>query len=269
MQHTCQYDKISLSRWKLYLKRDFPLNDPSKCICPDRFDGVRGPYRHVDASEHARVFQCELAFHGKVEKVFFKQYLCRSFKDIIKNMVRPGRAKRSLWGSVLLEENGFGVPGVVAVGERKIGPILAGEFSLTTELEGTRDVTRFLKDDFHDAPKKRITFVRQLGETIGRMHSLGISHGDLRPGNVMARENEDGYEFFFLDNERTRKFRKLPMKLRLKNLVQINMLHSDMVSKTDRMRFFNSYMKHNPDLKDGYNTIANKVMTRTYQRLNS
>jgi hypothetical protein len=97
------------------------------------------------------------------------------------------------------------------------------------------------------------------------MHRAGIIHGDLRPGNVLARKVADGWEFFFLDNERTRKWPWLPMRLRLKNLVQINMLPEG-ISRTDRMRFFQAYMLANPSVCAAYKEWAERIMTRTRRR---
>jgi len=55
------------------------------------------------------------------------------------------------------------------------------------------------------------------------MHAGGIFHGDLSIGNVLVVREEQKWRFFFIGNERTKKFYRLHARLRLKNLVQINM----------------------------------------------
>jgi hypothetical protein len=94
---------------------------------------------------------------------------------------------------------------------------------------------------------------------------MGIVHGDLRPGNVLARQTAGRWEFFFIDNERTRKCRFLSRHLRLKNLVQINMLPAGL-TRTDRMRFFQSYMLANPSVCVSYRRWAERIMARTRRR---
>ncbi|MDH4241674.1 MAG: hypothetical protein OEW48_19110, partial [Phycisphaerae bacterium] len=84
---------------------------------------------------------------------------------------------------------------------------------------------------------------------------------------VVVRREKDGWHFFLIDNERTRKFRRLPARLRLKNLVQANMLISDCITKTDRMRFFKSYLRQNIDIHGRHKKLANKVDTKTRERL--
>jgi hypothetical protein len=107
------------------------------------------------------------------------------------------------------------------------------------------------------------------------MHADGIFHGDLRPGNVLAWKEMDStgspqgdnWHFFFLDNERTKKFRKLPERLRLKNLVQINMFEPGEVSNTDRMRFFKEYWARNKESGLEKAALIKSVLNKTRRRL--
>ena len=104
----------------------------------------------------------------------------------------------------------------------------------------------------------------RLGETIGKMHAAGIFHGDLRSGNVFVKKVDDEWEFFLLDNERTKKYNRIRNRLRLKNLVQINMFKEGL-SRTDRMRFFKAYLNENPTIDR--NVWANRIMRKTDVRL--
>ena len=231
-------------------------------------DGIRGPFERIDSSKYARVFKCSFGMHGHSVDVYLKQYLCRSFKDILKNIFRPGRAKRSLTASILLKEYGFDSPEVIAVGEFRFGPFLLREFSITEDVADAKNICQCLGEEYPKDRSDKIAirkqFIRQIGELIGKMHSAGICHGDLRPGNVLVKRKDGGHRFFFLDNERTRQHKMLPMKLRLKNLVQINMLPSEMLNNTDRMRFFKSYVKFNPGFD---NSLAREVAIRTGKRM--
>jgi hypothetical protein len=59
---------------------------------------------------------------------------------------------------------------------------------------------------------------------------------------------------------------QLPNRLRLKNLVQVNM-SQDGVSNTDRMRFFGSYLSEDTAIMPNSKILAQKVTARTSKRL--
>jgi len=105
------------------------------------------------------------------------------------------------------------------------------------------------------------------GNTVGQMHAKGIFHGDMRLGNVLAGKDNTSWRFIFLDNERTRRFGRLAGRLRLKNLVQINMCRADAVSNTARARFFKAYLQHNPDIEKSRKSWAKRVIKKTNRRL--
>jgi serine/threonine protein kinase len=100
------------------------------------------------------------------------------------------------------------------------------------------------------------------------MHAKGIFHGDLRLGNILTRREGNRWRFFFLDNERTKKFDSLPFKLRVKNLVQANMVRKGNISYTDRMRFFREYCAENKISKKQSKSLTEKVIEKTNWRLN-
>jgi hypothetical protein len=152
-------------------------------------------------------------------------------------------------------------------------------FIATLEVESARSVYQNVVDNQSSLNTGQFQMKRSLagafGCTVGRMHAGGIFHGDLRLGNVLAREEQDGWRFFFLDNERTKKFRRLPARLRLKNLVQINMFEPWAASNTDRMRFFKEYWAENKKSKvekaawvrRAHHKLIKKVLNKTSRRL--
>jgi serine/threonine protein kinase len=269
--HT-RFEKIRISGWTMYVSNDFPkASIHSLCRPADQVDGVRGPFNKVDASEYARVYKCSVGFGGRCQNVYLKQFFCRSAWDFVKHLFRPSRARRAFRASLMLAEQGFCVPEIVALGERKYGPVCTSNFLITRELAGAGDLYVCFKNSWQkqtpDALNDKRQFIRALGETVGRMHREGIFHGDLRAGNVFAKSSDSTWQFFFLDNERTRKLTLLPQRLRIKNLVQVNMLQSETISNTDRMRFFASYLEQNGDVRSRWKDLARKVVVKTRRRL--
>ncbi len=250
------------------------LHEVSEPMPPDitHFDGVRGPFQKIPASDYARVFKGSLNISGRLHHFYLKQYLYRSAWDFAKHVFRPGRAMRSFKATLLLTRNGLSAPEVIAVGEERRLLFCTRSFVITSSLRRALPLYLWLGRLAPDDPRsrrKRRALLRRLGRTIGRMHSLNISHGDLRPGNILASEVGGNWTFNLLDNERTRLHRNLPHSMRIKNLVQIGMLHEEYLSQTDRTRFFTAYINASGRLKPSERELARIVHQTTMKRLRS
>lgn len=264
----CAFNKVKFAGWSLYINKYFPSLNIEPFLEAGDLNGVRGPFEPIAASRFARVFKCSASFKGLRNDLYFKQFLYRSPLDFIKHIFRPGRAARSRKASVMLEDCGLLSPEIVAMGQRKIGTIVIKSFLLTRSVENSASLYEYVHGDKLN-PSDRKTFITQLGTVIGRMHSAGIFHGDLRPGNILIKESQGSFAFYFLDNERTRRFKVLPEKLRIKNLVQINMFRINELCATDRMRFYKSYLTENTGEIDTPKELAKIVAEKTTRRLKS
>lgn len=270
-EHT-RFEKIRISDWTMHLSSDFPKASIDSLFRPaDQVDGVRGPFNKVNASDYARVFSCSVGFYGRCGNLYVKQFLYRSIWDFVKHLFRASRAKRAFLGSLILAEQGFLVAETVAFGERRFGPVCSSSFLITRELAGAEDLYCFFDGKRQgislDSPVSKRRFIKAFGETVGRMHGSGIFHGDLRAGNIFVKRIGGGWQFFFLDNERTRRFSVLPNRLQFKNLVQLNMLQSENISITDRMRFFKAYLSQNGDVLGRWKELSRRIIVKTHRRL--
>jgi 2-polyprenyl-3-methyl-5-hydroxy-6-metoxy-1,4-benzoquinol methylase len=176
--------------------------------------------------------------------VYLKQYFCRSTFDIINRLFHASRAKGAFNASLMLQQNGFETPAVIALFERRIGPLCTANSLLTEEVGNATSMAQLLRDMAEKCCEGTIAnkraLVRAFADTVGRMHARNIFHGDLRLGNVLVVQEGREWRFFFIDNERTKKFHHLPARLRLKNLVQVSLfIHG--ITNTDRLRFFRAY----------------------------
>ena len=265
------FDCVSIQRWKILLNKNFPAGFTAEKIDPSKItDGIRGPFVKTPSSRFANVFKCSLNFTGHTHKIYLKFYLYRSVWDFVKHLTRPARGLRAYKAAVMLAENGLKSPEIIAVGTNHFGPFCIKNFLITKSLEDARPLWQYIKGDGKNAQSRldntcqRTALLRKLGETIGKMHAKGIFHGDLRSGNVFVEKNSGDWKIFLLDNERTKKYTNIRNRLRLKNLVQINMF-KDGLSGTDRMRFFKAYLDENPAINR--NEWANLVMRKTAARL--
>jgi len=255
---------------EMHINRDFPCGEELREALWHGEEGIRRRYvpTIMESSRNSRVLRFRASCGGE-RTIYFKEYLRRSPLDWLKQLFYPCRAMRAFHASLMLSEAGFLTPPVVAAGWAGRGLLGKRSFLATEEVTGVRPVHNYLVPPHCDGNgwtlRDRRELLRSLGRTIGRMHRAGITHGDLRPGNVLARKVTDGWEFFFIDNERTRRRRILLASSRLKNLVQINMLPHG-ISRTDRMRFFQAYMLANPSVCGAYKQWARRVMAVTNRR---
>ncbi|NLH16803.1 MAG: hypothetical protein GX455_09505, partial [Phycisphaerae bacterium] len=107
-------------------------------------DGIRGPVTPIPASSFARVFRGVLNFHGAEHRLILKEYLHRSFVDILKHLIIPGRAERACAASLVLLDHSIPCPPVVALGVKKLGPIPLSSFLITKEIIDAPDIYAWL-----------------------------------------------------------------------------------------------------------------------------
>jgi predicted unusual protein kinase regulating ubiquinone biosynthesis (AarF/ABC1/UbiB family) len=175
-------------------------------------------------------------------------------------------------GNIMLYEKGFLSPDIIAAGEIKKGHCISGGVLITEWIEDSLDVYKYFKTFFTSATSEKLLKKRNLikiaGQLIGKMHKTGIFHGDLRPGNILIRDDEQRPLFYFIDNERTKYFHKgIPARLREKNLAQINTMVMPQITFTDRMIFFKAYLDENPELKPAAEELARKIFKKTKKKL--
>lgn len=225
----------------------------------------------IPSSESACVHKFTVNFNGVDRGVYFKQYLSKSLWKFVKRLALASRARRSFEATKMLAENGFDVPAIIAMGECNSVLFDRRDFLATLEVEQAKPIYQIICQGRQGLNKQQLRHRREMilafGQTVGRMHAKGIFHGDLRLGNVLARQEQSCWRFFFIDNERTRKFSRLPCRLRAKNLVQVNMAPRGLFTNTDRMRFFKEYCTENATAKEQKTALIRKILKRTDQRL--
>lgn len=266
------FDKIRHSNRTIYINKDFRNDALERAL-------LAGEKELQEHYQLATIFSCDTSrvyrFSAKFDNVdrglYFKQYLRRTIWDPFKYLVRGSRAKRAFKATLMIAENGFEAPAVVAMGECRSGIFLTENFLVTLEVENAKQIYQVIPEGLKTLTKEQLQSKRDLiltfGRTVGRMHAKGVFHGDLKTVNVLARQEKTGWRFCFIDNERTRKFLTLPRRLRLKNLVQLNMCQSACLTNSDRMRFFKAYLSENPGIRDNWKRWARKIVARTNRRL--
>ena len=265
------FEKMRMDNWIILIRKNFPKHDIRNIVAEnDSSAEDQGQFVRVSSSDYTRVFKCNVSLDNVARPLYLKKYLCRSTLDFVKHLFRPSRAKRAFNATLMLHKNGFDAPAVMGLFEQRIGPFCTNNLLLTEGIENSKSMTELLIDicqnSGRDTSIDKRALIEAFGMTIGQMHAKGIFHGDLRLGNVLVVREEQKWRFYFIDNERTKKFYYLPARLRLKNLVQINMFRSR-ITNTDRLRFFKAYLKHNLAVANNRQSWTLKILKRTSWRL--
>jgi tRNA A-37 threonylcarbamoyl transferase component Bud32/2-polyprenyl-3-methyl-5-hydroxy-6-metoxy-1,4-benzoquinol methylase len=268
------FDKIRRNNCTIYVNKDF-RNTTFEQLLTQSPKELRERYAAatIPSSECANVFRLTVKFDGVDREVYFKEYLRGSIVHFIKQLFRTSRAKRAFRATLMLAENDFGAPTIIAMGERKLGFFRTRDFLVTLGVTDSNRIYEFIPTSVTDLARQQWRGKRKLtrafGRAIGKMHNKGIFHGDLRLGNVLVKQEKDRWQFIFLDNDRTKRFRRLPIRLQVKNLVQVNMKLPNMVTNTDRMRFFKEYWAENGGNRQQKRELVRRVIRRTNRRLDT
>lgn len=229
-------------------------------------------FKTIPSSERTRVLTFTVSVDGIDRVVYIKQYLFKSLLQSLKRLFLSGSpAKQAFKAETMLAADGFDVAGVIALVESRDSFLQKNSYLATFGIENVRSVRNYILGIKELTTSPQLAdwrgFIRDLGLTIGRMHAKGIVHGDLRTGNILIRRDGNLWRFFFIDNERTKKFRRLPFICRVKNLVQLNMGPYGIMSGTDRMRFFDAYCSECKIGKKWRKILIKIVLRKTARRL--
>lgn len=264
------YESTEHLGWKFLIRQGFKRDDAFAIVGGGGICLDNARFKQGSSSDTARVFLSQADCCGRKLTVYIKDSFHRSVIDSIKHVFRAGRARRAFFANLMLRNNGVDSPEPLTLIEKCVGPFCSESVIVTEGVEGAILPSVFLKNmvpshGIAGVRAKRLV-LRRLGVMVGRMHSHGIFHGDLRHDNILLQRSGDDWNLSLIDNERTRQFWRIPHRLRLKNLVQLNMTGHG-ITRTDRMRFFRAYSIAAGLPKDMQQDLIAKIVPLTIHRL--
>ncbi len=189
-------------------------------------------WQKVQSSQNAVVARKQTSCAG----IYCKVFLPRNRRERFKRLFRPGRGARAVKSEHMMRAAGFDVPETLCRGQKG-----GKDYIVSKAIEGIK-LDLWLDRRDHPPGFRRMV-LKRLGEEVGALHATGFSHGDLRLGNILLQMDGKTPLFYFLDNERTRLYRRIPRREVVKNLRQINTDAVSRLSRTDRLRIFRAYQK--------------------------
>jgi len=223
--------------WDVWCRKDDMVGQLLEASCREPKTEADG-FKQLVCGKHSEVYRFEVG--GRA--FYFKEFLSRGWKEWVKNRFRDARAVRALQGELTLKAAGLQSPPIILIG-------MHGErnFMVTEEIPNATNLYFMITaPEKYPIPPHR--FATRLGELVGTLHANGISHGDLRWGNILWNGAGTNLNVYFIDNERTVGYPKLPDRLRFKNLVQMAM-SAALLPRYLVLRFFAAYLKMAPELR--------------------
>lgn len=199
--------------------------------------------------------------------IYYKEFLPRNKFEKIKEQFKGSRCFRARKQSIILENEGLPSPKILCWGKGR-----ENNFLITEGFPGV-GFFHFLQT-FYTPPlnankcKEKRELLKETGELIGKMHKMGIVHGDLRPNNLLIQKNGEDFKFCFIDNERNTQKRTISYSDIIKNLIQFSMITRDYLSRTDLLRVYKAYQQHAPSLSEHTESeLLNTVFTSSNIRI--
>jgi tRNA A-37 threonylcarbamoyl transferase component Bud32 len=211
---------------------------------PD-FDGwlADGSCELVKTGSHRTVYQVRL---GDVT-VYMKHCRINGPRAWFREVVRPAKARLEFENAFALRERG--IPAAVPLAWGEADSRLPGESLLITRTLDGIPFLRFVDDVVPTLPVEVQPAIRRqvavgLGQFMAKVHDAGVAHPDPHAGNfVVELPGSCIPHFALLDLHAIRVGRPLGSRAAVENLVLYNRWFQMRATRTDRLRFWRSYLR--------------------------
>jgi hypothetical protein len=196
-------------------------------------------------ARHPQTVQIQTKAGGSEKELFVKVFHRGGWLTALKDQLRRSRAFNSWQQGLALDAAGFNAPLAVALGAEADWRVARREFVVSEKIFGVA-LPEYLRSVSNGAValRSKRENIKRLAQLIRRFHAAGFVHGDLLAGNIfITMGGEEDGEFYFMDNDRTRRYPSWSCQsLWKRNLIQLNRLPLPGISLQDRMRFLRAYL---------------------------
>jgi tRNA A-37 threonylcarbamoyl transferase component Bud32 len=226
----------------------------------------------IDASKvrtRSKVAQHTFIENGVEVPTFVKVYSYR--KSLLQRLWRKGTACLETRNLLFFRSIGIPTPRVIAWGQRKngIGKIV-DDYIITEAIEGTQTLGDYIQNECPDRSvalyrNRRDSLIDQLSHATRAIHEQHFYHQDLKWRNVLARNNGELPELFWIDCPKG-DFTHSSLhqgRRALKDCATLDKLARLRCTREERLRFVAGYLKKQIDTPD---VIAYAKQIADYRR---
>lgn len=182
---------------------------------------------------------------GREQDLAVKWNHPRGLRGSLSDTLYGSRAARAAAGAVTLGSLGLLHPETLAFAERRRFGLVTESYLITRFLAGSEPLPIALSR-LRGAPRRRRALVREVAETVGRLHGAGLDHADLKHSNLLV--TGDG-RVVLLDLDTLVPPRRPTWRRVVRSLGQLEAYASDLypwLPRSDRARFLRRYFEHAP-----------------------
>ncbi|MCF6149804.1 MAG: hypothetical protein E3K37_14210 [Candidatus Kuenenia sp.] len=211
-------------------------------------------------------------FDEKMKSVCIKEYRYPSLlKRVAYSLIHSPARKAWLAAHGLLALK-FNTPQPIALCECKKNGILEKSYIVMEDASENLPGNEYVNQKFSklynesDCRKKRL-FVSGLADSFRQLHDGGVYHADTKANNILVRELEGTWNFYYLDLDRVYFNRTITRDERIRNLSQLNASMPNCMTYTDRLRFYKTYVnrtKLNDEDKEMIREIVRASIARKH-----
>ncbi len=181
-------------------------------------DLLSSPSCEILLDSRNRVGKVELSIsETRTRTVVIKEFRTQGV-DKLKSAFHPSKALKAWRGASALYIRGFNTPCPVVFLEKRKGRFIEQSFFLSEMIENVEEI-RFLFPRLE--PDKLKELLSALADYLSRIQSEGILHRDLSDGNILVKNDGEGYEYYLIDTNRIREKRKVGDLSQIKSLVRL------------------------------------------------
>jgi len=195
-----------------------------------------------------KVARVPLEIGGKVKGIYLKRYNVFSWRYRLSSLFVPSPASRSWVGAEILVRNGFCTGRPIAAVECRCWGMVTKSFYLSEEIAGGRTADLYWREELipvrgSDGIRRRLNFLKGLATLFRSLHERNIYHDDLKDANILVCPGSGSREeFYLLDLEGIRRYRRLSKRRQIKNLVQLNRTMGKLLRKTEKLYWLKIYL---------------------------
>jgi tRNA A-37 threonylcarbamoyl transferase component Bud32 len=177
--------------------------------------------------------------------LFIKKYRVRNWRERLKYLLRPSKAKREWDISFSFGAEGVRLPEPVGMMEKRHWGFLEESLYICEAIDSVQSLMDFLKERFGEGDaterdEEKREKVRLLGDTVRRIHEAGLFHADFHAGNLLIRRNGEG-TLYLIDLDRARMRKALSQWERSWNIAQLFYSLNFMLDEGDKEIFLEAY----------------------------
>ena len=171
--------------------------------------------------------------------------LCRANtpRAWLRELLRPAKARLEFENALLLAQRG--IPSIRPLAWASSGhgwP--ASSYLITEAAEASTPLQDWLESESL-LPTERRALALALGQFFAQLHDAGVCHPDPHPGNLLLESSPSRrYRLLLMDLHAIRFRKSLSWNECRENLVLLNRFFQLRATRTDRLRFWRSYVQH-------------------------